>query len=557
MFLIFKRKFLFFAFTLLVLNSEAKRVIIFMKESARKEVVTFGLTQNLISKNQVEQRNQADKLVQSLGNQIKVSQIKKTLSRLNSLIVDQLEDTEILELRKNKNVLLIDTEVIRPLPFLVRNFKKIALPLSQKISSFFSMTPWGILAVKALEAWNESMGGAGARVLILDTGIDRDHPSLRPNLELGKDFVGDDQDGYPYKDTIGHGTHVAGTIAGVLDSTGFSGVAPKARILAGRVCAPEGCSNLAVAEGIEWGMQQKVDVISMSLGGAWASPAERLAVSKASKEGVTIVAASGNDGSNSISYPAALPDVIAVGAIDSQFKKASFSQYGPELAVVAPGVDVVSSVPMGHGRAPVVSFTVGEGSVQTVRSVTFEGGKSVLTPESYEMVFAGLGKEEDFSKINAEGKVALIQRGEIKFIDKVKNAIQAKASGVIFYNNTEGLIQGAITSDGSQLPVGVFMVEQKVGESLKESLEKGMVVNSTYEILVTNQDSFNGTSMATPHVSGVVALMKAANKNLTPSQVKRILQKTATPLGPNENNEMGAGLVNAEKAVHEATLSQD
>ncbi|MCB0369599.1 MAG: S8 family serine peptidase, partial [Bdellovibrionales bacterium] len=397
----------------------------------------------------------------------------------------------------------------------------------------------------------DSNGGAGSRVLILDTGVDKDHPSLRPNLETGKDFVGDNQDGYPYKDTIGHGSHVAGTIAGFLDSTGFTGVAPRAKFLAGRVCSEQGCSNIAIVEGINWGIEKKVDVISMSLGGAWATPSEQMAVIDANKAGISIVAASGNDGTSSVSFPAALPGCIAVGAVDSNFHKAEFSQYGPELSIVAPGVDVVSSVPLGKGRSASVSFNVGEHPFQQVKSTVFEGSKVISSAESYQIIDAGLGTESDFSGIDAKGKVALIQRGELKFTEKVANAMKAQATGVIIYNNTDGLING-VASEGGTLPIGVFMIEQKVGESIKTALTEGTRVRSTYEVLITNYDSYNGTSMATPHVSGVVALMKAANKNLTPDQIKEILQKTATPLGPNSHNELGAGLINAELAVKSA-----
>jgi subtilisin family serine protease len=536
--LLLKSKVLVLSLVLLALNAEAKKAIVFLKEKA-----AFQQVQNVLN------QKRPDGVVAPLGSLIKSSQIKKSLNGINSLIIDNVEDYDISELRKNKNVLLVDVEVKRPLPFPVSSFTRKSLKVTQKQNAFISMTPWGINAVKATEAWNDAKGGAGARVLILDTGVDKDHPSLRPNLELGKDFVGDNQEGYPYKDTIGHGTHVAGTIAGMLDSTGFSGVAPRARFLAGRVCAEDGCSNLAIAEGINWGVEQKVDVISMSLGGAWSTPAERLAISNATEAGVTIVAASGNDGTPSVSFPAALPECIAVGAIDSLLHKADFSQFGPELAVVAPGVDVVSSVPLGKGRASSVSFVVGDEPVQVVKSVSFDGGKLVLTPESNDVVFVELGKEEDFAKVDVQGKVALIQRGEIKFSEKVNNAIQAKATGVIIFNNTDGLLKGAITENGAELPVGVFMVEKNTGEAIRDAIAKGTAVRSTYEIMITNYDSYNGTSMATPHVSGVVALMKAANKNLSPADVKAILQKTSTALFPNDNNELGAGVVNAELAV--------
>ncbi|MBV2168695.1 MAG: S8 family serine peptidase, partial [Bdellovibrio sp.] len=263
------------------------------------------------------------------------------------------------------------------------------------------------------------------------------------------------------------------------------------------------------------------------------------------------VAASGNSGTPKVSYPAALPTVIAVGAIDINLQKAQFSQWGPELAVVAPGVAVVSSVPQGTGRESSVEITVGT-KAGKVASSTFQGAREVLTPETNELVAVGLGKAEEFAKVNVKGKYALISRGEIKFSEKVDNAIKAGATGVVIYNNAPGLIQGALTEDGSVLPVAVFMIEQTVGQQIVSQMAAGQAVKATLQTVATNYAAFDGTSMATPHVSGVVALMKAANKALTGAQVKAILKQTAQALGPNTANEYGSGLVNAEAAVNAA-----
>jgi len=312
----------------------------------------------------------------------------------------------------------------------------------------------------------------------------------------------------------------------------------------GRVCGEQGCSNIAVSQGINWGISKKVDVISMSLGGPLGTPAERRAVEAADKAGITVVAASGNDGKAKVSFPSAFPTVISVGAVDSTLKKADFSNWGPELDVVAPGVDVVSSVPLGSGRESLVLIENSE-----VVSTSFSGSPLVRSPAVNQLVAAGLGKPEDFKNVNVQGKFALILRGEIPFADKAKNAIAAGAAGVVIYNNAPGLIQGSLTSDGSTMAVPVVMIEQTMGESIVKQLLMGKTVTASLQTIATDYASFAGTSMATPHVAGVVALLKSANKNLTSAQVMDVLKKTATPLGPNTNNEFGAGLVNAEKAV--------
>jgi len=478
--------------------------------------------------------------------------VESSLDHLNTFVVNG-DDAEMKRLSLSSDIAFIEKEVFHPAPkpVLGRSFSPMALTVFDSGLPGMS-TPWGINAVKAPQAWAASKYGAESRVLVLDTGIDKDHPALKENLEIGQDFVYDNNQPYPYFDGIGHGTHVAGTIAGAMNaSTGFTGVAPKAKILMGRVCSAQGCSNISIASGINWGISKKVDVISMSLGGPMSTTAERQAVANAEKAGIVVVAASGNDGSGKVSFPAALPTVIAVGAVDANLVKAPFSQFGPELAIVAPGVSVASAVPMGTGRESKVDVTI-NGKVQAVNSTSFDGAKNVPVPVENVLVFAGLGKVEDFAKADVAGKFALIQRGEIKFTEKVQNAINAKAVGVVIFNNAPGLVRGALTEDGSELPVPVVMIEQNIGEALKASLSTGQIAKAKLETVATDYSNYDGTSMATPHVAGVVALMKSANKNLTPLQVRQMLKASATPLSPNTRNEYGAGMVNAEAAVNKA-----
>lgn len=526
---------------LLATTAHAERVIVIMKDQ-----------QTFKAANMAYKTNGAYSLK---GSGIKASslssvdgKVEQSLENLNTLIVNAKDDVEISKLQADPAVAYVEKEVFHPAPKPVAGW--LSTPAATSTTVPGAKTPWGILAVKAPQAWGVSNQGQGARVLVLDTGIDFNHPSLKANFEKGQDFTGASS-GDDLTDHVGHGTHVSGTIAGVMDAQGFTGVAPKAKLLMGRVCSEEGCSNVAIASGINWGITQKVDVISMSLGGAWSTPAERDAVSKADKAGITVVAASGNDGTNKVSYPAALPSVIAVGAVDNTSKKADFSQYGPELAVVAPGVDVVSSVPQGTGRDSSVTLTVGQ-KTAVVPSATFQGAREVLNGESNTLVDCGLGKPEDFTGKDVKGKYALIARGDIAFGDKIKNAIAAGATGAIIYNNAPGLLQGSLTSDGSTLPAAVFMVEQTVGQQLVAALQSKVAVSATVKTVATDYASFQGTSMATPHVAGVAALIKATNKKLTGAQVKAILKQTATALGPNSNNEYGSGLVNAEAAVNAA-----
>lgn len=414
-------------------------------------------------------------------------------------------------------------------------------------------TPWGIKTVKARAAWDMSHAGQGARVLVLDTGVDKDHPALKNQIEATKDFVGDHQLPYDVADKVGHGTHVAGTVLAEEAADGFVGVAPKAKLLAGRVCSEEGCSNIDVAAGINWGIEQKVDVINLSLGSDWGSQVEAVAVAKAEKAGVVVVAASGNDGKASVGYPAAYPTVLAVGATNVKNEKANFSQWGPELDVVAPGVEVMSSVPMGTGCASEASVTDAEGIASEVKSSCFSGSAFLSQGLKKEMVFVGLGKPEDFTGKNLRGKFALISRGEILFVEKVQNALAANADGVIIFNNVpDELMSGAVTEDGSVLAIPIVMIQKAVGEQLKADLAAGKSPQLEVKTSRTDYSGYSGTSMASPHAAGVAALVRATRQSLTPAQVREVLKTTTTVIGQSTQNEFGTGLIDAEKAVTKA-----
>lgn len=537
-------------------------------ESSRYLIALKQPTSHMMAPQRAQLQADTQKLMQYLQSSNFKGQLDSKLDNINAVIVRLDDVSQLQALKSQAAVEFVDKETFFKAPAPVLGAINNLTPMARGRSDA-PQTPWGIKAIKAPEAWSNSRAGQGARVLVLDTGIDKDHPSLASNFEAGQNFLNDQKCKenlpYPFFDAEGHGTHVSGTIAGAQNSSGFTGVAPRASLLMGRVCGQvynpfEGscvsaCSNFAVADGINWGVSQKVDVISMSLGGPSSTPTERRAVQAALAAGVTIVAASGNDGSSKISYPAALPGVIAVGATDINNQKASFSQYGPELAVVAPGVDVVSSVPRGTGMDPETKVSVGNQSFQIVPSSTFQGSFAPTRPVVGELVPAGLGKPEDFTSA-VKGKFALVKRGDIMFAEKATNAMRAGAAGLVVYNNAPGLIRGAITQDGSTLDIPVFMVEQQVGEALLKAIGQGQVAKASLVVVKTDYASFDGTSMATPHVAGVVALIKAANKNLSPAQVKQILQGTALPLQPNSNNELGAGLVNAQKAVEAAARAR-
>lgn len=214
--------------------------------------------------------------------------------------------------------------------------------------------------INADDVWNLGYDGTGVVVAILDTGIDTDHPELIDSYLNGHDFFYNDE--IP-EDDHGHGTHVAGTITADGIDTNAKGVAPEAGIIMGKVCGPipnygYACYDSDIEAGIEWAVEQGADVISMSLGSPevytgedcdWANDGVANKVNWAVGEGVTVVAASGNDGLPGVSSPACASKAIAVGAVDSRDRVARFSNFGDALDIVAPGVSIYSTIINNYG----------------------------------------------------------------------------------------------------------------------------------------------------------------------------------------------------------------
>lgn len=213
------------------------------------------------------------------------------------------------------------------------------------------------IQINADDVWNDvpSYKGTGVVIAILDTGVDTKHIELQDSIIKTKSFKGSP------KDDNGHGTHVSGIITGngvfeISNNKGFpspnraTGVAPEAGIIVGKVCAKRGCFTSDIAAGIEWAVAEGADVLSISIGGdpiAGDDCDGNYLADKANwavDNGVVVVVSSGNDESSTgVSSPACGSKVIAVGAVDQLDAVADFSNSGPALDIVAPGVGVLST----------------------------------------------------------------------------------------------------------------------------------------------------------------------------------------------------------------------
>ncbi len=204
-------------------------------------------------------------------------------------------------------------------------------------------------------AWDITMGSSEIIIAILDTGITTVNTDMNGNVIGGYNFISDTPD---FRDDNGHGTMVASVAAGIIDNGyGISGIAGKSKLLAVKVMNSSGSGTYStMIEGIEYAVANGASVINMSIGGRTVSSALKLAVDQAVANGVTIVAAAGNEGSTSLSYPAAYDNVIGVGAVDFYNNKTSYSNTGSGLTVMAGGTARVATATSYIGTASGTSF---------------------------------------------------------------------------------------------------------------------------------------------------------------------------------------------------------
>ena len=197
--------------------------------------------------------------------------------------------------------------------------------------------PWGVDRID-VQVVHSTSKGAAVKVAILDTGIDLDHPDL--NVAGGANFA----PGRGYDDKHSHGTHVAGIVAALDNDIGVIGVAPEAALYAVKVLGNGGIGDWSdVIAGIEWCVDNGMQVGNMSLGAISAPPEVGAACDAAYAAGLVLVAAAGNENRGAVIYPAAYSSVIAVSATDSGDNLASFSSVGDKVELAGPGVDVYST----------------------------------------------------------------------------------------------------------------------------------------------------------------------------------------------------------------------
>jgi minor extracellular serine protease Vpr len=442
--------------------------------------------------------------------------------------------------------------------------------------------------------------GRGIRVAVMDTGIDYDHPDLGGcfgpgcRVEAGWDFVGDaynndstlpgynpvaTPDAFP-DDCAGHGTHVAGIIGA---NGAVRGVAPGVTFRAYRVfgCAGSTSSDIMLAA-MERILDDGADVMNMSIGSGyqWPEYPTAKAADRLVSKGIVVVASAGNDGARgtyAIGAPGVGQKVIAVASFNNTALKV------PVITVSPDGRKMGYTPATGAPPAPL------SGTAPLART-----GTSTAAADACNTLPAG----------SLSGKIALVRRGTCGFYDKAHNAQAAGATGVVIYNNAAGSITPNVTG-AVAITIPVVAISAVDGNALDGRLAAGAVdltwttdtisqanpdpnlissfssyglspdltlkpdlgapggaIRSTYPLEAGGYANLSGTSMASPHVAGAVALLLEARPHTSAEAVRSILQNSASPrpwwgnptLGFLDNvHRQGAGMIQIADAIRATT----
>lgn len=483
------------------------------------------------------------------------------------------------------------------------------------------------------ETWDTGYKGEGMIVAVIDSGLDIAHDAMRltdvskakyqseeqmtqamadAGITYGKWYNDKVVFGYNYvdvntelkeADNSSHGMHVTGIAAGnpsqPVGGELITGVAPEAQVMFMRVFSDvhSTTGQALYVQAIKDAVKLKADAINLSLGGANGSVAnvgEDLiaAIEMARQQGVSVVMAAGNDGTFGSGHTNPLvtnPDYGLVGSPSTAKDAISVASYNNStvMSEVIQIVGLEGNADLNNGKS---SFTNPDLSKNKFEANT-----------DYELVYAGLGKAEDFATVDVTGKVALVKRGEITFSEKIANATANGAIGVVVFNHTPGLNNVSMSIDETAREIPAIFIPYEFGTALQENPSFKLNFNGDFSKSANPQadkpsdfsswglsadgelkpdisapggsifaaindnkyEMMNGTSMASPHVAGAAVLIKQYLKEAYPGQsdatyealIKNLMMSTAN-LHQNADTgaytsprQQGAGLLDTKAAI--------
>jgi serine protease len=466
-------------------------------------------------------------------------QVVLSLDRQDA-VAARIPERALAGLSRNPNIEYIEVDQLRT-P--MSTWSNAVLPSGEVL-------PYGIQMVQAdlVTSINEN----GRKVCIIDSGYSAQHFDLRDDTDDSiTQNVFNAGSGTWNQDSCGHGSHVAGTVMAIAgNGTGVIGAIPGVKLhvvkvfgnddLAGGSCAWTYSSTLINA--LNNCEANGANITSMSLGGAFKSRTEEVAFNNAYNRGMLHVAAAGNDGSTRTSYPAGYASVMSVAAVDATETHASFSQSNKDVEISAPGVAVLSTVPwldantLTSGATTVAGTHVEFSGRGTVNGTLVDGGVCDSVVSAW------------------AGKVVLCQRGVVSFNAKVQNVQSGGGAAAVIYNNstndpTCADFAGTLGDGNSSSIPAIGVSCQDGADALAHQTEASTLV-SQMSVPDSGYEAWDGTSMATPHVSGVAALVWSCYPTKTNQQIRSALDATALDEGtPGRDNAYGYGIVQARAAV--------
>ncbi|WDD98967.1 S8 family serine peptidase [Thalassomonas actiniarum] len=397
------------------------------------------------------------------------------------------------------------------------------------------LTPYSVYQSEADQVTFNA--NAGMKVCVIDSGLDRTNPDFN-----WAGITGDNDSGTGNWDEHGgpHGTHVAGTIGAADNNVGVVGMAPGVDMHIIKVFNASGWGYSSdLAHAAQKCTDAGANIINMSLGGGASNRAEENAFDAFTAAGGLVVAAAGNDGNNVRSYPAGYESVMMIGGNDADNGRYDSSQY-PSCSstqdncveVTAGGVNVLSTYPQ-----DMASLSVTTAGGQNYASTAMENTGSV----SGSTYYMGTAEATDSA---ANGKVCVIDRGNISFHDKVQNCENSGGIGAIIINNVSGVLSGTLgETNATTIPA--------VGTALEDKTALVAATSASIDISASSYGYMTGTSMATPAVAGIAALVWSNHTECTGTDIRNVLKATAADLGDAGHDVyFGHGVVKA-KAAHD------